>query len=111
MKLLSPALPWTHRSFLWLVLLSLITGSTSGVAWAEPDTTQPEPAAATWLSWLEQWHPKGRLKEEIAYRLSTPNQLTKLKTLGWIEGRYDFSSSVHLRLMGRGRDHPAPRPS
>ena len=102
MKPLSHALPWTHQSFLWLVLLGLLMGSSSGVTWAEPDTAQPEPATATWLSWLEQWHPKGRLKEEIAYRLSTPNQLTKLKTLGWIEGRYDFSSSVHLRLMGRG---------
>src|SRR5262249_48459066 len=102
MKQLSQALPWTRRGFLWLVLVGLITGSSSVVAWTAQDAAQPEPSATTWPSWLEQWHPKGRLKEEIAYRLSTPNQLTKLKTLGWLEGRYDFSPSVHLRLMGRG---------
>jgi hypothetical protein len=77
-------------------------GSSGVVVWAEQDATQPGPAAAATPSWLAQWHLKGRLKEEIAYRLSTPDQLTKLKTIGWLEGRYDFSPAVHFKLAGRG---------
>src|SRR5215471_2874253 len=96
MKQLALALPWTRYSFLWLVLLSLLAESTSVVVWAEQSLATPE------LSWLTRWHIKGRLQEELAYRLSEPQQLTKLKTIGWLEGRYDFSPAVNLKLAGRG---------
>jgi hypothetical protein len=45
---------------------------------------------------------RGRLKQEVAYRLTEPHDFTKIRTLGWLEARYDVSPAVTFRLAGRG---------
>jgi len=43
-----------------------------------------------------------RLAEEFAYRLHDPGDVSKLKTLGWLEGKYAFSDAVAVRAAVRG---------
>jgi hypothetical protein len=45
---------------------------------------------------------RGRLAEELAYRLHDPGDVSKLKTLGWLEGKYTFSEAADLRVATRG---------
>ncbi|MEK6696568.1 MAG: DUF1302 family protein [Candidatus Deferrimicrobiota bacterium] len=45
---------------------------------------------------------RGRVKEEVAVRLDTPRQLSKVKTVGWLDAKQEISDSVTLRLNGRG---------
>jgi uncharacterized protein DUF1302 len=73
-----------------LVLGSLVTA-------VEADEREPD---AT--SWPAALRVRGRLAEEFAYRLHDPGDVSKLKTLGWLEGKYTFSESVHLRAAVRG---------
>ena len=51
--------------------------------------------------WQKALRLRGRFKEEFAYRLPDPSGVSKLKTVGWLESKYDFSESVNLRLQGR----------
>lgn len=44
---------------------------------------------------------RGRVKEEVAYRLHDPGDLAKLRTIGWLDGKLTFSESANLRLDGR----------
>src|SRR5260370_3551026 len=52
--------------------------------------------------WLKALRLRGRLAEEFAYRLHDPGDVSKLKTLGWLEGKYAFSDTANLRLATRG---------
>jgi hypothetical protein len=54
------------------------------------------------LTWPEALRVRGRLAEEFAYRLHDPGDVAKLKTLGWLEGKYTFSEAVNLRAGVRG---------
>src|SRR5213594_1200742 len=45
---------------------------------------------------------RGRVAEEFAYRLHDPGDVSKLKTLGWLEGKYTFTDAVALRAAVRG---------
>src|SRR4030095_11148636 len=52
--------------------------------------------------WLQGLRVRGRLAEEFAYRLHDPGDVSKLKTLGWLEGKYTFSEAANLRVATRG---------
>src|SRR6266446_3787305 len=52
--------------------------------------------------WLKALRLRGRLAEEFAYRLHDPGDVSKLKTLGWLEGKYAFSDAVAVRAAVRG---------
>ena len=73
-----------------LVLASLVTAV---------DADEREPDATIWPAALRV---RGRLAEEFAYRLHDPGDVSKLKTLGWLEGKYTFSEAVNLRAAVRG---------
>ena len=64
-----------------------------------PATAQ-EPAAAG--DGLEALRVRGRLAEAFAYRLHDPGDVAKLKTLGWLEGKYTPSEAADLRVATRG---------
>ena len=52
--------------------------------------------------WLQPLRVRGRLAEEFAYRLHDPGDVSKLKTLGWLDGKYTVSDAVTLRAAVRG---------
>src|SRR5437870_9100814 len=52
--------------------------------------------------WLKPLRLRGRLAEEFAYRLHDPGDVSKLKTLGWLDGKYTFSDAVAVRAAVRG---------
>jgi len=54
------------------------------------------------LSWPAALRVRGRLAEEFAYRLHDPGDVSKLKTLGWLEGKYTVSEAANLRAGVRG---------
>src|SRR5436853_7551187 len=54
------------------------------------------------VDWLKALRVRGRLAEEFAYRLHDPGDVSKLKTLGWLEGKYTFSEAANLRVATRG---------
>lgn len=51
--------------------------------------------------WLKGLRVRGRLAEEFAYRLHDPCDVSKLRTTGWLEGKYAFSEAVSLRVAVR----------
>src|SRR5205809_7546438 len=53
-------------------------------------------------AWAKALRLRGRLAEELAYRLHDPGDVSKLKTLGWIEGKYTLSESANVRVGVRG---------
>ncbi len=56
----------------------------------------PEP------DWSSALRVRGRLAEAFAYRLHDPGDVSKLKALGWLEGKYTFSDAANLRVATRG---------
>ena len=52
--------------------------------------------------WVKALRLRGRLAEEFAYRLHDPGDVSKLKTLGWLEGKYAVSEAVSVRAAVRG---------
>src|SRR6266849_5500825 len=48
--------------------------------------------------WLSALRVRGRVAEEFAYRLHDPGDVSKLKTLGWLEGKYTISEAASLRV-------------
>jgi hypothetical protein len=44
---------------------------------------------------------RGRLAEEFAYRLRDPGDVAKLRSVGWLEGKYVLSDSVSVRVATR----------
>ena len=61
---------------------------------------EPEPAPTA--DWLKPLRLRGRVSEEFAYRLHDPGDVSKLRTTGWLDGKYKFSESVTLRAAVRG---------
>jgi hypothetical protein len=53
-------------------------------------------------AWVKALRLRGRLAEEFAYRLHDPGDVSKLKSLGWLEGKYAVSESVGVRAAVRG---------
>src|SRR2546421_4851775 len=53
-------------------------------------------------AWATALRLRGRLAEECAYRLHGPGDVSKLKTLGWLDGKYTFSDAVAVRAAVRG---------
>jgi hypothetical protein len=53
-------------------------------------------------AWAAALRLRGRVAEEFAYRLHDPGDVSKLRTLGWLEGKYTFSDAVALRAAVRG---------
>ncbi|HEY3101376.1 MAG TPA: DUF1302 family protein [Methylomirabilota bacterium] len=53
-------------------------------------------------AWAAALRLRGRLAEEFAYRLHDPGDVSKLKTLGWLDGKYTFSDAVAVRAAVRG---------
>src|SRR5256885_642024 len=53
-------------------------------------------------AWATALRVRGRLAEEFAYRLHDPGDVSKLKTLGWLDGKYTFSDAVAVRAAVRG---------
>ena len=78
----------------WLLAL-LLVACTAGAAGAD----ESDDGAADWLKALRV---RGRLAEEFAYRLHDPGDVAKLKSLGWLEGKYTFSEWANLRVATRG---------
>ena len=79
------------RTLLALLLLTCVAGAAAA---DEPDGEAP--------GWLQALRVRGRLAEEFAYRLHDPGDVAKLKTLGWLEGKYTFSEAANLRVAARG---------
>jgi hypothetical protein len=52
--------------------------------------------------WTKALRVRGRVAEEFAYRLHDPGDVSKLKTLGWLEGKYTLSDAVAVRAAVRG---------
>jgi hypothetical protein len=52
--------------------------------------------------WTKALRVRGRVAEEFAYRLHDPGDVSKLKTLGWLDGKYTLSEAVALRAAVRG---------
>jgi len=77
----------------WAAAAGLVLALAGAVAAQEP-AAGPE--------WLDGLRVRGRLAEEFAYRLHDPGDVAKLKTLGWLEGKYTFSESADLRVATRG---------
>jgi hypothetical protein len=78
---------------LWVVTALVL--AVAGVAGAEESNPDGLP------DWLKPLRVRGRLAEEFAYRLHDPGDVSKLKTIGWLEGKYTFSDSVTLRVATR----------
>ena len=70
-----------------------------GLAGAAPAQEAEREESADWLRRLR---PRGRLAEEFAYRLHDPGDVSKLRTVGWLDGKYAFSDAVSFRLAVRG---------
>src|SRR2546425_6412008 len=77
------------------LLALLVLGWLAGDAFAD----EPEAGPSWWAAALRV---RGRLAEEFAYRLHDPGDVSKLKTLGWLDGKYTFSDAVAVRAAVRG---------
>src|ERR1700741_2416959 len=53
--------------------------------------------------WLKGLRVRGRLAEDFAYRLHDPGDVAKLRTTGWLDGKYTVSDAVSVRAAGRAR--------
>ncbi len=51
--------------------------------------------------WAKSLRLRGRLKEEFAYRIADSPDFAKIRTIGWGDGKYDFSESLNLRVEVR----------
>jgi len=54
------------------------------------------------VDWLSALRVRGRVAEEFAYRLHDPGDVSKLKTVGWLESKYTISQAASLRVAARG---------
>lgn len=70
-------LVWLSLASLWLTALASAADRQTGLRW------------------------EGRIRAEVAGRLSAPQALTKAKTIGELAGQYAWSEHVRLRLASR----------
>src|SRR3989441_10832715 len=77
------------------LLALLVLGWLAGDAFAD----EPEAGPSWWPAALRV---RGRLAEEFAYRLHDPGDVSKLKTLGWLEGKYTLSEAANVPGTTRG---------
>lgn len=77
----------------WLVTAAVVAMAT--VVAAEETEVDGVP------DWLKPLRVRGRVAEEFAYRLHDPGDVSKIKTIGWLEGKYTFSEAANLRLGAR----------
>ena len=68
---------------------------------AAPAVWAEEADDAAWADWLRALRVRGRVKEEFAYRLHDPGDVSKLRTIGWLDGKLTFTDWANLRLEGR----------
>jgi hypothetical protein len=64
-------------------------------------TAHGQESAATDPGWWKALRPRVRVAEEFAYRLHDPGDVAKLRTTGWLEGKYTFSDTVSVRAATR----------
>lgn len=76
------------------VAFALLLVSGSAVCAEEADD-------AAWADRLRALRVRGRVKEEFAYRLHDPGDASKLRTLGWLDGKLTLTDWANLRLEGR----------
>ena len=60
-----------------------------------------EPERRAVPGWLEPLRLRGRVAEELAYRLHDPGDVSKLRTTGWLDAKYTFSEHASLRVGTR----------
>src|SRR2546426_4073702 len=80
-----------HLVVATVTVLCLVTVATA-------EETEPEGSTDS----VQRLRVRGRLAEEFAYHLHDPGHISKLRTAGWLEGKYTFSDSVNLKLAARG---------
>ena len=80
-----------------LLLAGLVIVSLVGAALAAD-----EPERESGADWLKALRVRGRLAEESAYRLHDPGDVSKLKTIGWLDGKFTVSDTLSLRVATRG---------
>lgn len=78
----------------WLALLLVLLAPVEAATADEP--------VDEGLAWPAALRVRGRLAEEFAYRLHDPGDVSKLKTLGWLDGKYTLSESANVRVGVRG---------
>jgi len=83
---------------------------------ATPRLARPTPAAAqdakttsdgpdvekAPTDWSKDLRIRGRVAEAFAYRLHDPGDVSKIKTLGWLESKYTIADAADLRVATRG---------
>ena len=81
----------------------LVAALMAGGALAPSSAAAADEAEASKLpEWLRPLRVRGRIAEESAYRLHDPGDVSKLRTVGWLDGKYTFSEQVSLRAATRG---------
>jgi Protein of unknown function (DUF1302) len=60
---------------------------------------EEEPARVP--EWTKSLRVRGRVAEDVAYRLHDPGDIAKLRTTGWLDGKYTFSEAASLRVAAR----------
>jgi hypothetical protein len=60
-----------------------------------------EESRESFAEWVKALRIRGRVAEEFAYRLHDPGDVSKIKTIGWLEGKYTFSETASLRVAAR----------
>jgi len=82
--------PASTARCLGLVLALMLCGATTAGA---DEREMPD--------WWKALRLRARVAEEFAYRLHDPGDVAKLRTVGWLDGKYAFSETVALRAAGR----------
>src|SRR5919197_623085 len=75
-----------------------LTGGAILLCLVTPAAGEEGERAAEWSSKLRVL---GLVAEDVAYRLHEPVDFSKLRTTGWLDGKYTFSEAVTLRAAAR----------
>jgi len=87
---------------LWLAAALLVLALAAALMLGLPAPAAAQDAEPGPGDWLKDLRVRGRLAEAFAYRLHDPGDVSKLKTLGWLEGKYTISDAADLRVATRG---------
>jgi uncharacterized protein DUF1302 len=80
----------------------MLTRSAPAAAQAARTATDDQAPETTTADWLKDLRIRGRVAEAFAYRLHDPGDVSKIMTLGWLEGKYTLSDAADLRVATRG---------